>query len=450
MKGPAEHSPRVLIVASEAIEGTSGTAVTLTNLFGGWGDGALGQVIATAIPAGLTPRWPTYVMPRRSAPVDHYPRSLLRAMRGGDRTNGNPAEQQIAASPASRSRRSLAGGLHAQARAIADMSPIVVPNDLRDWVLSFRPEVVYSLLGSVRIMRLARVVGKLSGVPVIPHFMDDWPATLYSSGEIGGIARVVMRRELSTLLRDAPTALTVSDAMAEEYTTRFGRSFRTFANPVDVHLAPSAPRAGGDELRLMYVGGLHLERWKVLRNLGRQLDVINMGAPSWFLVIHAPATDLSRYASAFEGLASVQVGGSLAPDRVGAKLRDADVLLHVESFDPEIRRHTRLSLSTKIPQYFAANRPVLAIGPGDVASISLVASSGAGLVVSSDSGEGLRSALEVLARPDARSLMARHGVELATERFSRTVVRQELKDLLDATRGGHIPTPTDEAPPRTP
>ena len=325
-----------------------------------------------------------------------------------------------------------------------------MPADLRDWVLRFRPEVVYSLLGSVRIMRLARVVGRLSGVPVVPHFMDDWPATLYSSGEIGGVARAVARRELSTLLRDAPAALTVSDAMAEEYTTRFGRSFRTFANPVDVDLAPSAPRAGGDGLRLMYVGGLHLERWRTLRNLGRQLDGINMGAPGWSLVIHVPAPDLSRYSSAFEGLASVEVGGSLAPDRVGATLRTADVLLHVESFDPEIRRYTRLSLSTKIPQYLAANRPVLAIGPRDVASISLVASSGAGLVVSSDSGEGLRSALAVLARPDARSFMARRGVELATARFSRTVVRQELKDVLDAAHGGHVPTPTDEAPPGMP
>jgi hypothetical protein len=57
------------------------------------------------------------------------------------------------------------------------------------------------------------------------------------------------------------------------------------------------------------------------------------------------------------------------------------VLVHVEAFDNTSRAYTRLSVSTKIPQYMAAGRPILCYGPAEVASCRYVEATRSGVVV---------------------------------------------------------------------
>ena len=45
------------------------------------------------------------------------------------------------------------------------------------------------------------------------------------------------------------------------------------------------------------------------------------------------------------------------------------MLVHVESFDNKSRQLTKLSISTKIPEYLATGKPIIAIGPREVASL---------------------------------------------------------------------------------
>lgn len=61
--------------------------------------------------------------------------------------------------------------------------------------------------------------------------------------------------------------------------------------------------------------------------------------------------------------------GSLKKDELIDVLNRSDILVFVESFDRRSIEATRLSLSTKIPEYLSLEKPVLAIGPSNVASM---------------------------------------------------------------------------------
>ena len=65
----------------------------------------------------------------------------------------------------------------------------------------------------------------------------------------------------------------------------------------------------------------------------------------------------------------------------------ADVLVHVESDDPEVLQNTRLSVSTKIPEYLSSGRLVLGFGPLNVASLALLKKYSLGVVVDSSTSE---------------------------------------------------------------
>jgi hypothetical protein len=51
-------------------------------------------------------------------------------------------------------------------------------------------------------------------------------------------------------------------------------------------------------------------------------------------------------------------------------LAESNVVVHVESFSPDMIRRTRLSISTKIADYLGAGKCILAIGDSELASIA--------------------------------------------------------------------------------
>ena len=66
--------------------------------------------------------------------------------------------------------------------------------------------------------------------------------------------------------------------------------------------------------------------------------------------------------------ASAFMGGASASE-IADIYADADILLHVESFDKKSIASTKYSFSTKIPEYLSAGKCVLAVGPSEVASL---------------------------------------------------------------------------------
>ena len=430
-----EH-PRLLVVSSAPMGGIGGTAITLENLFGNWPAGRLGQIHTIEGANGGLPELDYFYSPR-NAPVDFCVRRLL-SHGGSSLVSGAPSSPGV---PVRRGGQTARARMHSQMRALADISFTRMPGDLVAWVRAFEPDLVYSLLGNVRMMRLATAVSELADVPLVPHFMDDWPTTLYSGGELLGRAKAAVDSSMRNVLRRAPIGLAISDAMSEDYSRRFGIDFATFGNSVDPATmesdrVPIAPCSAG-VLDFVYVGGLHLERWRSLMILSDCLKELNEAGPIARLVVYAPRADLEQFGGVLDNAPCVHIGGSLEPKDVPGAIAAADVLVHVESFDQQIRQFTRLSLSTKVPQYLAAGRPILAVGPGEAASMRHIASIGAGVVVSSSDPASLCDAIARLcAAPELREELGRRGALYAAAKYRRDVVRRELAGVLrDAAAG---------------
>ena len=132
----------------------------------------------------------------------------------------------------------------------------------------------------------------------------------------------------------------------------------------------------------------------------------------------ATTTDLGEISSPTQA-----VGGS----RLSQAIREADVLVHVESDDPASVAVTSLSVSTKIPEYLVSGRSILAVGPRGLASIDYLEDHRAALVVEPQDPEGLDTAIETLALADeARRELATRGFELASANHQAPKTRQKL------------------------
>ncbi|MCX4385593.1 glycosyl transferase family 1 [Micromonospora peucetia] len=413
--------PRVLVVGAEPFGHTTGTGITLSNLFGGWPTDRLAQVHLTARAPSTDVCQHYFPLDPRSAPVDYWTRRFVAKGAPG----GPPAP---AANPAA---RSAGGRMWQHMRAVADLSPLVLPRQLLRWTRRYRPEVVYSVLGSVRVMRLACGIARHCGVPLVPHFMDDWPTTLYADGELLGLGRRAKEANLREVVRLSRSGLCISTPMADEYRRRYRIPFAAFMNCVDgaafagyrAGARPPDPRSAEGGVEFVYAGGLHLGRWASLARIGAALERIVSPLPPARLTVYAPERDLEHYASAFADLPAVRLARSVGSTEVLSILRSADVLVHVESFAPELVRYTRLSLSTKIPQYLAAGRPILGHGPGELASMRHIVTADAGLVVGEEKVEPLVRRIEQLCGdPLLRQRFGDNGYSYAKVRHSRQEV----------------------------
>ena len=419
--------PRVLIIGVNPIQRVGATGITVANLFSGWDHEALAQIHLAEIEPDRKLCSKSLRLSEITFPADYCIRKLSRKTIKADHS----LTRKIGGvGPSVDDKMSPKVRLHLAARAMSDLGPFVLPRDAAEWIREFRPDVIYSCLGNVRLIKLALAASRAAGdVPIVPHFMDDWPTTLYADGRMWGIPRRILGKFLKRLLGRAPIGFCIGELMVEEYKLRYGLDFYDFMNCVDDGEFEAGPYSGDPEPRLLvwaYVGGLHLNRWKPLALLAQSIS-----AQGDILRIFAPAQDISDQGSRFSGLSNVQMG-TLAPGDVMKSMRESDVLVHVESFDQAESVYTRFSVSTKLAQYLSSGRAVLGFGPAGLASLKLIEDASAGITVTREDSKELAIAVERIAGDIAfRKDCAWHSRLYANEHFKKSVVCGRFRQMLE-------------------
>lgn len=427
------HFSRVLHVGFNPIGSPSNTGVTLQSMFGDWPDENLIELY-TKSRQQLGPRNRTVLMvPAAVAPMDTVVRLIV-----GNRIE--PRADGLNNSVSLRGRRpSGRARLHETASAVNDIAPVMVNGSWIEAIRDLRPDVIHSLLGTVRITAVVAGLAERLRIPVVPHFMDDWLDNLFADGQLLGVARRRVETGVRRVMRHAPLALTVGEDMRREYTHRLGLRCVTVGNSVDFSTFGASPIAGSRPapaspdrpLRFCYVGGLHLGRDRVLARIARAMLRADRAVR---LVVHAPAGDHVRLRGLkTENSQIIEVGETLSPTDVAPVLNAADGLVFVESSDPDILRFTRLSVSTKVPEYLAARRPILAAGPSSQASIRALRSVPLTVWCEDQDDQAIQRAVNTL--PQVPPSTAPVGTEL-TNLFGTAATRERLRRALnEAARG---------------
>jgi glycosyltransferase involved in cell wall biosynthesis len=397
------HYPRVLVVAHSPFNETRNNGITLSNLFRGWPRDRIAQLYFPF----ATPIAPEFTVCERFWAIT--PSAILRGMIGqpvngqvGPGMADGDAPRAFSTGVIGRAAQALgrsqpAIDLLEPARDLLYSLPTVLSDDARQWVRDFAPDVIYSILGSVPAMDITVQLSDMLGVPIVPHVTDDWPATLYSRSAWLRPLRPRVRRAFDAVLQRSPVRMVISPPMAREYAERYGGQYLAFSSVADgQRFDPSPPPDTGAPVRFTYIGGMHLERWRSVREIALAVRAASeAGHPASFEIYTMPDHVHSYGAQLADTGAVVQ--GWVPNARVPALLAAADVLVHVESFDPSIASYTRLSISTKMPEYLLSGRPTLAYGPGVAASIAHIGNTGSGISVGARDPAALADAVRRLA-----------------------------------------------------
>jgi glycosyltransferase involved in cell wall biosynthesis len=422
--------PKVLVVTNSGLRASGNFGLTMASLFQGWPDAKMANLHVG--PPASDGRICTNSLNLEFEGVVGYRmgKALFRHLRSPERqAKDNAHGNANAKSLDPRTTLNSYGVL----RGFADMLPLRIGAPVWKWVRQLSPDMVLSPLESIRIMKLSTAVSKVLRVPVVPFFADDWISTLYADSPLLLMPRLCLLLALRGVLRRTSIGMAGSPALASEYTKTFKKTFATFLHAVDVPAdypaPPVARRHSG--IVIMYAGRLNCDRWQSLVDVGNALTVVRDSGLVVRLDVYSLGEDLDLYGARVSMPPFVNICGSLQPNDVFAKLLESDILLHVESFTDVQRQYTRLSLSTKIPQYLAAGRPILMYGPAEIAVTKYVAASAAGVIVDRNGIKDLASAIASLTvSKELRERLGRTGWILARESHDSEAVRHKCRTFL--------------------
>lgn len=249
-------------------------------------------------------------------------------------------------------------------------------NDLKKWCYEFSPDIVFFLGGNSAFSHeIALYLKGVMGVPLVTYFTDDYIINNKKTGLYSFVNNFFLERVYNKTIANSELLFTIGSKMSHEYSRYYDRDFLYIMNSVD-YVEYNIPVIKNDELVVSYFGGLHLNRWKMLARFSSNL-------PSNVVLHIYTAASITPEIKEYVLNSGAVLKGFVTSDNIQVKMLESDFLLHVESDEDSIKSITKLSISTKIPEYLISGRPLIAFGPKDLASIQFVVDNNVGFYIDS-------------------------------------------------------------------
>lgn len=292
------------------------------------------------------------------------------------------------------------------------------------WISEFDPEVIFFCGGDfASIFPEVRKLARRCGADLVFYITDDYILPVQGTTIGHRVMRWWTRAATMSLVGESSLVLTIGDAMSREYSRTFDIASTPIMNMVKI--SDPAPATQTDGLELVYAGSFHSNRWRTLAALGSVVAEQSAQGVRATLHLYGPEPE-SHWLEALLSSGAVEYHGLVDPDALTDVFADASALVHVESDDPESRIATALSISTKIPEYLASGRPVVAVGPRGIASIDYLEANQVALVATPDDTAAMMRAVAALGDAELVQDLVSRGRQLALVRHDEQVVRAEL------------------------
>lgn len=421
----SEAFPRALFITPAAFNHITGGGITFSALFRDWPADRLATVHNDTVPTTDDVCRQYYRL--GPAEISRWPR-----LRG---STGNSHPAAAAPSPAS---APASSGLRTIKRWIVGNgwrdTGCLTPQ-LESWIEAFRPQVLYTILGTIGMMELIDAIRRRFDLPLVVHFMDDWPSHLYRGGLLSFAARYRMNRLIHRLVGAAAERMAICDAMAEAFTKRYQAPFSVHHNPADMSAirgwieqsSPEAIDAKGDgPLRVLYVGSIFDNaQAQSLMDIAQAVAKLANGGREIRFDLYSPPHLAERFRNQIEIAPAIRLHDTITDDaRFFQTIAAADILVLPVNFDADSVRLVRYSMPTKLPAYMASGTATLLYGPPGTAQIEYARRHGWGYVLDREGIDGVAQALITLADDEAlRKGLAARAEALAINRHDATAVR---------------------------
>ena len=263
--------------------------------------------------------------------------------------------------------------------------------ELQKFVEDFQPDIVFTVLSdSPFLNRLILHIVKISGAKLALYAWDNnYSLKMFALSPLRWIRQICNRVSMRKVAAAADLFYVISEVQKQDYEKAFTKPCKVLTKCADFSAPPQLKSAYHTPLQLVFTGNIGTNRWKSLAVIAQALQELNQNGTKAELRIYTATPLTAKMQKALQIDGASYLMGTVPASEIPQIQSEADMLVHVEAMDLKNKLAVRQSFSTKLVDYFKAARPILAVGPKDVASIdhllqnncALVADNAADLVV---------------------------------------------------------------------
>lgn len=301
--------------------------------------------------------------------------------------------------------------------------------ELDRWIDDFSPDALIYMVGESIFMDhlVLRTVEK-TGVPLVLYNSEAY--RIIDLKERTGLERAYYRKVeylYQQLNQKAVLVIYNCELLQSSYADRFQTGARQIVayNSASIVCSEYHPH----ELMLItYFGNLGVGRVDSLLQIA---DILREMDANLSINVYGTANEVDKKRLCEHS--NICYHGFVSSSELQRVIEQSDILLHVESFDPEIVPKLRYAFSTKIAQCLCAGRPIFCYAPLGNASVEYLNNENAALVATNQP-ELKEKFRQFIVCPDLRTQYAERALKLGKNNHQRgntaALIRQNIEELL--------------------
>ena len=307
----------------------------------------------------------------------------------------------------------------------------ILSNDLVSFIDNFKPDLIYSILGTSYIMDIVNKVSELYKLPISTHIMDDWINANYNKGLLNFIEKYRVNNKFKTLIYKSNILIAISEEMKLQYEKIYKKNFYVFQNTVDIDIFKREMSNFNLIPKIIYIGSIFkYSQSETLKSICKAIINLNNNDFHVNLEIYANKHH-SVLLSDYFNTKYISFHSLITNDcEYFNTLNSANILVLPTNFDSNSINHIGLSMPTKLPSYLISGSPILVIGSKLTAQVKYADKYKFAHIVNEDSIQNIMNSIKLLiSNADYSTNLVKNAYKTASKNHDQKIVRKEFQNL---------------------
>lgn len=301
---------------------------------------------------------------------------------------------------------------------------------MKVFIKDFNPDIVFCPhLFSMKSRRLERIVHSMTDAPMV-CFNGDAEASLraISYNPLFWYRRIRNHLLYPAFLKKFSYAFTFSLRWSRMQTEKYGVLSEPLYKCIDA--LPYELKEVHSPIKFVYAGSLYCNRWKTLSVVGDALKMLNVNGVKAEMYVYSQSVLTEEQKSVLSEDKYIHFMGCVSPDKLPQIYRNADIALHVESFDKKYMLETEHSFSTKLTDLMVSTCAILAICWEQNSGWNYVKDNDAAICLSSYE-EVLPKIREIITDPTIIQTYARKAADCGIKNHNREKIQMQIRNVFE-------------------
>jgi glycosyltransferase involved in cell wall biosynthesis len=304
---------------------------------------------------------------------------------------------------------------------------------LLKWINDFNPNYIYFQNTNFQGIVFVNEIVAVTKIPLVVHTMDDFVIISTSPGLLHWYWKQKMQAEFKKLINNASVRLSICSGMSEEYYKRYGYSFYSFHNPIDLNLWEPFTKKDWDfkgTFKILYTGRLGSDNQEALHLLCKISDSFQKsGTETEVHLFFSPLSD-KLLIQKYKFYKTVKVCDYIENNRMPELLSNYDLLFLPLGFSEKSIKATMFSMPTKTAEYLISGVPIIVYAPMQTSLARYAKEERWGYLVDNSKTEVLKSAIRnIYSNIDLRRLLGTKAIQTAMKNHDSIKVRNEFREM---------------------